>query len=135
MVGAPSVQKQESKVATLHGQLAGQEIVGKSNGGRENSKLPTVAVVAHYDSAAVAPVNASSASIFRLIYSVISVTVFFLNCVVGIGVRRRLQRFRRVGVARAGEDIFPAIFVSEHSRALQFGVLVDRRCTYELLLH
>ncbi|XP_077293862.1 BOS complex subunit NCLN [Arctopsyche grandis] len=55
VVGAPGIQKQESKVVTLHGQLAGQEIVGKSDGSRDDSKLPTVAIVAHYDAAAVAP--------------------------------------------------------------------------------
>lgn len=45
--GAPNV-KQDTKIATIQGYLAGQNSEGKT---------PTIAIVAHYDSFGVAPVS------------------------------------------------------------------------------
>lgn len=53
--GSPNV-KHEVKVATIQGNLAGQDVEGK---------VPTVAVVAHYDTFGVAPVCHSSFLYYR----------------------------------------------------------------------
>ena len=102
-----AIAKTDAKVATIHGKLTG-------SGAEE--KIPTLAIVAHYDSSGVAPVTAASlkCTFYELSgdFYVPSIKFFLykdIHCIAGIIFRSGEQCIGRDDAARACKNIFGTI--------------------------